>query len=268
LTIIADNKTKKYKEANPELTASYNGFVYDDTAQSLTTLPTISTVADANSIVGEYAITIANAVSPNYSINYVNGKLTVEKPNTFPTVKQIVVPQSITIPNQKDINLLDVFSDADLNVLTYTVAIADVTIADVTLSGSTLAVLSKKAGETTVTITANDGLGGTVSTTFTVTVSTNLSTVDFGLTTNLLVKAYPNPANDVVNFAIKSNNEKSFLLKLYDLTGRLIGSPIEIKGDSNDNITNLSVGHLQSGIYLYTLSIDNKVVFKDKIIIK
>ena len=268
LTINADNKTKKYKEANPELTASYNGFVYDDTAQSLTTLPTISTVADANSIVGEYAITIANAVSPNYSINYVNGKLTVEKPNTFPTVKQIVVPQSITIPNQKDINLLDVFSDADLNVLTYTVAIADVTIADVTLSGSTLAVLSKKAGETTVTITANDGLGGTVSTMFTVTVSTNLSTVDFGLTTNLLVKAYPNPANDVVNFAIKSNNEKSFLLKLYGLTGRLIGSPIEIKGDSNDNITNLTVGHLQSGIYLYTLSIDNKVVFKDKIIIK
>jgi hypothetical protein len=268
LTINADNKTKKYKEANPELTASYNGFAYDDTAQSLTTLPTISTVADDNSIVGEYAITIANAVSPNYSINYVNGKLTVEKLNTFPIVKQTVAPQSITIPNQKDIDLLDVFSDADLDVLTYTVNIADATIADVTLSGSTLTVLSKKAGETTVTITANDGLGGTVSTTFTVTVSTNLSTVDFGLTTNLLVKAYPNPANDVVNFAIQSNNEKSFLLKLYDLTGRLIGSPIEIKGAKNDNITNIAVGHLQSGIYVYTLSIDNKVVFKDKIIIQ
>jgi hypothetical protein len=268
LTIIADNKTKKYKEANPELTASYNGFVYDDTVQSLSALATLSTDADINSVSGEYAITASNAVSQNYNIVYTNGKMTVEKVNTPPIVKQEVTPQSITIPTQITLNLLDVFSDADLDALTYTVAIADATIADVSLSGSTLTVLSKKAGETIVTITANDGLGGTVKTSFTTTVSGNLSTGDFDLTKKLAVRAYPNPANDVVNFAVQYNNEKSIQLKIYDLTGRLIGSPVEIKGDSNDNIAKIAVGHLQSGIYLYTLSIDNKIVFKDKIIIQ
>jgi hypothetical protein len=268
LTIKADDKTKKYKDVNPELTASYSGFLYDDTALSLTTAATITTDADVNSIAGEYTITVSNAVTQNYTLAYVNGKMTVEKLNNAPIVKQVVASQLITIPNQITINLQDIFSDADLDALTYTVTIADGTIADVSLSGSTLTVLSKKAGATTVTLTANDGLGGSVSTTFTATVNSNLSTVDLNVRSGLLVKAFPNPANDVVNIAVQSNNEKNIVLKLYDSTGRLIGSPITIQGDSNDSITKIPVGHLQSGLYLYTLSIENKVVFKDKIIIQ
>ncbi|PWA09563.1 hypothetical protein DB891_07735 [Flavobacterium laiguense] len=269
LTIKADNKTKKYKDVNPELTALYSGFVYDDTVQSLTTLPIISTLADVNSIAGEYAISVANASAKNYTLTYVNGKMIVEKLNNSPIVKKEVTTQSITITNQKDINLLDVFSDADLNVLTYTAEVADGTIVEVTISGSTLTLLSKKAGTTLITITANDGLGGKISTSFTVTISSNLSTIDFGLSKNLSARAYPNPAkDDVVTIAVQSNNEKNILLKLYDINGRLIGSPIEIKETSEENTAKIAVGHLQSGFYFYTLSIDNNVVFKDKIIIQ
>jgi hypothetical protein len=268
LTIKADNKTKKYKDPNPELTASYSGFVYDDTVQSLTSLPTISTEADINSIAGEYVITVSNVVAHNYIVTHVNGKMTVERLNNSPIVKHEITTQFITITNQKDINILDVFSDADLDVLTYTAEVADGTIAEVTISGSTLTILSKKVGTTLITITANDGLGGTVSTSFTATISSNLSTIDFDLSKRISAIVYPNPAKDVANIVVHSNNEENILLKLYDINGRLIGHPIEIKETSDETVTKIPVSHLQSGFYFYTLSIDNKVVYKDKIIIQ
>jgi gliding motility-associated-like protein len=77
LTITADNQTKTYGSANPTLTASYTGFVNGDSETSLTTAPTISTTADATSIVGSYPITASGAVSSNYTINYVDGSLSI-----------------------------------------------------------------------------------------------------------------------------------------------------------------------------------------------
>ncbi|WP_264538480.1 MBG domain-containing protein [Flavobacterium sp. N1736] len=77
LTITADAQTKVYGSANPTLTASYSGFVNGDTSTSLTTLPTIATLADILSPVGTYAITASGAVSPNYTFVYVDGTLTV-----------------------------------------------------------------------------------------------------------------------------------------------------------------------------------------------
>ncbi|MFC6244961.1 MBG domain-containing protein [Flavobacterium psychroterrae] len=77
LAITADNQTKLYGDANPALTASYTGFVNGDTELSLTTPPTISTIADATSPVGSYPITASGAVSSNYTISYVDGTLTI-----------------------------------------------------------------------------------------------------------------------------------------------------------------------------------------------
>ena len=79
LTITADNQTKVYGAAVPTLTASYSGFVNDDTPASLTTLPTLSTTATANSDVSgnPYTITASGAVDSNYTISYAAGVLTV-----------------------------------------------------------------------------------------------------------------------------------------------------------------------------------------------
>ena len=49
LTITADDQTKVYGAALPTLTASYSGFVNDDTSVSLTTQPTLTTTATASS---------------------------------------------------------------------------------------------------------------------------------------------------------------------------------------------------------------------------
>ena len=77
LTITADNKTKVVGSANPTLTYTVEGFVNGDTTKSLTKPPTLTTTATRSSKAGSYPITVSGAVDPNYTIMYVNGKLTV-----------------------------------------------------------------------------------------------------------------------------------------------------------------------------------------------
>jgi uncharacterized delta-60 repeat protein len=77
LTITANNTTKLYGAALPALTASYSGFVNGDTPASLASLPIIGTTASATSHVGSYTITASGAFSPNYTIGYVSGTLSV-----------------------------------------------------------------------------------------------------------------------------------------------------------------------------------------------
>ena len=68
-----------YGAALPTLTASYTGLVNGDTAASLTTLPTLTTVAtSASHVAGSpYSITASGAVDTDYSISYVAGSLNV-----------------------------------------------------------------------------------------------------------------------------------------------------------------------------------------------
>ncbi|MGF7042248.1 MBG domain-containing protein [Mucilaginibacter lappiensis] len=77
LTITADNKSRLYGTPNPVLTATYSGFVNGDNQAGLITQPILKTVATINSAPGNYPVTASGAVSPNYSFNYVSGKLTV-----------------------------------------------------------------------------------------------------------------------------------------------------------------------------------------------
>jgi hypothetical protein len=77
LMITADDKSKVFGTANPELTLSYSGFVAGEDASVLTTQPTASTTADTTSPLGDYAITAAGAAGQNYVFTYVPGTLTV-----------------------------------------------------------------------------------------------------------------------------------------------------------------------------------------------
>lgn len=79
LTIKADDKSKEYGEANPELTCTYSGFVKEETNAVLTTQPTLGTSATAASGAGTYDITITGAEADNYTFTYVDGKLTISQ---------------------------------------------------------------------------------------------------------------------------------------------------------------------------------------------
>jgi uncharacterized repeat protein (TIGR01451 family) len=85
LTITADDKTKVSGDPLPVFTASYAGFVNNDTPANLDTPAVFSTTATASSPAGNYPITVSGATDTNYNITFVNGNLQVTAPPT-PTV--------------------------------------------------------------------------------------------------------------------------------------------------------------------------------------
>ncbi|MXO06237.1 T9SS-dependent choice-of-anchor J family protein [Flavobacterium sp. HBTb2-11-1] len=94
-----------------------------------------------------------------------------------------------------------------------------------------------------------------------------LSTPDFGKN-QYFVKAYPNPAADVLNFDVKTTQGRDLKIRLYDFNGRAIGNPISVKNESEVSTAVVAVGNLVSGVYFYTVTENNKVIFKDKVIKK
>ena len=73
----ADNQSRLYGQNNPVFTASYSGFVNGENSSLLSGTLTGSTVADTNSPLGTYPITVSGQSASNYSVQYVNGTLTV-----------------------------------------------------------------------------------------------------------------------------------------------------------------------------------------------
>jgi trimeric autotransporter adhesin len=102
LSITAVSETMAAGQAVPALTASYNGFVNGDSVASLTTPPVLSTTATSASPPGVYSITASGATSPNYTITFVPGSLTVtpSSPPSPPPVAPTIVGESVVI-NQK-----------------------------------------------------------------------------------------------------------------------------------------------------------------------
>ncbi|MDR3696012.1 beta-propeller fold lactonase family protein [Mucilaginibacter sp.] len=105
LTIAADNKTKTVGTANPELTATYIGFLNGDTPADLTSPVILSTIADITSPIGVYPITLSGYVSKDYTITPFPGILTV--------IGAIVIPNTFT-PNGDGVN--DTWNIKYLNV--------------------------------------------------------------------------------------------------------------------------------------------------------
>lgn len=98
--------------------------------------------------------------------------------------------------------------------------------------------------------------------------SSNLSTIDFETKNGYFVQAYPNPVKDVLNVNVKTTTDKSLKLKVYDISGHLVGNPVAVNATQDLSTAAIPVSHLPSGIYVYTLTENNKVVYKGKIIKK
>ena len=89
LNVMATNKSRYYKENNPELTYTCTGFKNGENTEVLKTQPVLSTTAVQSSDAGIYPILINDAQADNYNIIYSDGELTVKKltlnvtPNSF-----------------------------------------------------------------------------------------------------------------------------------------------------------------------------------------
>ncbi len=90
LTITADNKAKEYGTDNPAFTASYAGFVNNETTNTpgvLSALPTLTSTATVTSPINTYPISFGGSITaPNYNITLVNGTLTVNQATSVITL--------------------------------------------------------------------------------------------------------------------------------------------------------------------------------------
>jgi DNA-binding beta-propeller fold protein YncE len=77
LTITSGSPTTTYGSTLPTIAPSYSGFIFGDSASSLTTQPTCTTTATSASNVGSYPTSCSGAVDANYTISYKPGTLTV-----------------------------------------------------------------------------------------------------------------------------------------------------------------------------------------------
>ncbi|MGN6495316.1 MAG: YDG domain-containing protein [Agriterribacter sp.] len=77
LTIKADDKVKKQGAANPVFTFSYEGLAEGDQPADIETPAIATTSAGTGSPIGYYDIEVSGASSPNYTITFEKGKLTV-----------------------------------------------------------------------------------------------------------------------------------------------------------------------------------------------
>ena len=79
LTVMADDKNKVKGEVNPVLTATFRGFVNEETITVLSGAPDLSTTATTNSPTGTYPITVAAGTlsAANYEFSFEPGILDV-----------------------------------------------------------------------------------------------------------------------------------------------------------------------------------------------
>lgn len=81
----------------PEFAIIYDGFVYDDNADSLRELPVISCAGKDTSVPGEYEISLSGGYDENYDIKTVNGRLTILPVSGVSDIEGDVKPFSCTV---------------------------------------------------------------------------------------------------------------------------------------------------------------------------
>ncbi len=100
LTVTASSTTVSYGDAVPTVTPSYSGFVNSESAASLTTGPTCSTAYTPTSPAGTTpATSCAGAVDANYTISYVPGTVTVNRPTLTITASNASVTYGGAVPS-------------------------------------------------------------------------------------------------------------------------------------------------------------------------
>ena len=99
LTIMAKSFARVVGYPNPSLEVTYDGFKNGETEDVLTHKPTITTTATQESQPGTYDINDSDAEAQNYTINYVNGTLTVVE-------KKLGDVNADTVVDEKDLKAI------------------------------------------------------------------------------------------------------------------------------------------------------------------
>ncbi len=158
LTITAASSDET--RATVTVAADGSSLTISGVAEGTTTITVTAQDSDGNRVSDGFDVTVAAPQQPG-------------TPNQAPTVSAAL--GDVTIVNEsgtRQVSLSGVFDDGDGDSLTISAASSDGVVATVSVAsdGASLTVNARSRGTATITVTANDGRGGTVSDSFTVTV--------------------------------------------------------------------------------------------------
>jgi len=147
-----------------------------------------------------------------------------------------------------DINLATVFNDADADdVLTYEAISSDTTVLTTSLVGTVLSINGVAIGSVTVTITATDESGESVTKTFDANVEEPLGIED-GLFENSVFVA-PNPTRGELRITINNDSRGKINVQVLNVAGQIIMKK-EFNKDSELHNEQVDIAELKNGIYL------------------
>lgn len=86
------------------------------------------------------------------------------------------------------------------------------------------------------------------------------------VTNSTAVNGYPNPVNDIFTVNVTSTESEKTSVQFYDLLGRKVGKSVVLKATSNGSSAAIDVAQLPTGIYIYTVTSGEKVIYTQKII--
>ena len=137
---------------------------------------------------------------PSFVGNATEILLFVNQPNLIPQVPTVVNPIDNIMQEQNyvsfTVDLSSVFTDANGDALTFTAESGNTGLASVSVSGTNLTVSEVSGiGISTITVTADDGNGGTVSDEFTLTVEPDFSIANEGLLAGFSIEETINAQN-------------------------------------------------------------------------
>lgn len=92
----------------------------------------------------------------------------------------------------------------------------------------------------------------------TIDISLNVNSVDNG---NVAITVFPNPFKDFTAILVNGASEQPLTIEVFDLAGRSV-----IKQFSENNLIQLQAGNLASGLYIYEVKQNNRVIGKGKMI--
>ncbi len=222
LTATADDKSREYGTANPELTIQYAGFVNGDELTDLQEVPVATTVATATSDVGNYAIEVSVGNNANYTITPVSGTLTI-------------------VQATAEISITDLEQDADGSAKKPTVTTSPEGLNfTITFDGESEA--PTEAGTYAVVVSIEDtNYKGEQTANFTINgIATGIEDLAWEYS------LYPNPAQNWVK--IETPENEALQVAVYDLNGQLV-----LTKDFKTHNNNLDISGLKNGFYLISL---------------
>ena len=98
-------------------------------------------------------------------------------------------------------------------------------------------------------------------------ISVGIEDQSAGIQDFILYQNYPNPFNPVTSISYSLSKAAQVELNVYNLQGQLVQSLVNVRQDKGTHQTEFNAGDLTSGMYIYNLKVDGKIVQSKKMML-